>query len=95
MDNRRGLPMDVRDDQDMGAPRNGLNGGGAMRNHNMPLAQAAISQAEAQRMRSGFSSGHAPESTKIGDHSRAPEFTDSGSVGKAPNMYAGNPNSYR
>ncbi|HMH31920.1 MAG TPA: hypothetical protein VK543_02765 [Puia sp.] len=87
--------MDVRDDEPRGAPRNGMNGGGIHRNVNAPLAAQIISEAEAQRMRSGFPHRHAPENTSIEDHDSAPKFHDSGEVGKAPNMYAGNPNSYR
>ena len=96
MDNRRGLPDDVKEDNTLkGEPRNNMNDRNPHRNHNEPLARELISEAEAQRMRNGFTHRHAPESTVKTDHSQKPQFHDSGEVGKAPNMYADGANSYR
>ena len=94
MDNRRGLPDDMREENMSGMPRNGLNGG-EHRNHNMPLARQMIDTAEAQRLRSGFTHRMAPTSTKIEDHSEEPKFHDSGEIGKAPNKWSDGENAYR
>lgn len=95
MDNRRGLPMDMRDEEPKGKPRNNENDMNKFKNHNMPLAKQLISESEAQRMRSGFTHRHAPESTKVKDHSEAPKYHSSGAVGTAPDKYAVTENSKR
>lgn len=96
MDNRRGLPMDVKEDNSLkGQPRNNMNDKNPNRNHNEPLARQLISEAEAQRMRNGFNHRHAPQDTEIVDHSMKPQFHDSGAVGHPTNMYSESANSYR